>query len=289
MFGYIIVNQGEMKFKEYDVYHSYYCGLCRKLKERYGWRGQMTLSFDMTFLVMILTSLYEPATEEGRTGCVAHPFEKHVTRTNRFSDYAADMNILLTYYKCIDDWEDEKKYGRRLMGAGLRPSFGRIRKAYPDKAYKIERALADLRSLEKQKENDIDKMAGLFGEVMAEILSYEADGWREGLRRLGFYLGKFIYLMDAYEDIEKDIAGGNYNPFWKKYEDLDFEEECATILTMMMAECSKEFEKLPIIDNVEILRNILYSGVWYRYEQVREKRSKATDKTSEPDKLIKEQ
>ncbi len=275
MFGYIIVNQGEMKFKEYDVYHSYYCGLCRKLKERYGLRGQMTLSFDMTFLVMILTSLYEPETAEGRTVCIAHPFEKHLTRTNRFSDYAADMNILLTYYKCMDDWEDEKKYRRRLMGEGLRPAFCRIRKTYPDKAYKIERALADLRSFEKQKVSDIDKMAGLFGEVMAEIMDFEPDGWQDGLRKLGFYLGKFIYLMDAYEDIEKDLSDGNYNPFWKKYEDPDFEEECRTILTMMMAECSKEFEKLPIIDNIEILRNILYSGVWYRYEQVKEERTKS--------------
>lgn len=273
MFGYIIVNKGEMKFKEYEVYHSYYCGLCRKLKERYGLRGQMTLSFDMTFLVMILTSLYEPETTEGRTVCIAHPFEKHLTRTNRFSDYAADMNILLTYYKCMDDWEDEKKYGRRLMGEGLRPAFCRIRKTYPDKAYKIERALADLRSLEKQKVNDIDKMAGLFGEVMAEIMDVEPDGWQDGLRKLGFYLGKFIYLMDAYEDIEKDLSDGNYNPFWKKYEESDFEEECGTILTMMMAECSKEFEKLPIIDNIEILRNILYSGIWYRYEQVKEERT----------------
>ncbi len=274
MFGYIIINQGEMKFKEYEVYHSYYCGLCRTLKQKYGLRGQLTLSYDMTFLVMLLTSLYEPETETGRSNCIAHPFEKHATSINVFSDYAADMNILLTYFKCIDDWEDEKKCDKFLLGEILRPAYRKIRKIYPDKAYRIEKAMADLTALEKRNENDIDKMAGLFGEVMAEIMDFRPDEWSESLRRIGFYLGKFIYLMDAYEDIEKDLKDKNYNPFWKKYENPDFEEECGTILTMMMAECSREFEKLPIIENIEILRNILYSGVWYRYEQVKEKRQK---------------
>ena len=175
MFGYIIVNQGEMKFKEYDVYHSFYCGLCRTLKEKYGLRGQITLSYDMTFLVMLLSSLYEPETASGRSNCIAHPFEKHATSINVFSEYAADMNILLTYFKCIDDWEDEKKCSKFLLGETLRPAYRKIRKDYPDKAYRIEKAMADLSALEKRKENDIDKMAGLFGEIMAEILVYKSD------------------------------------------------------------------------------------------------------------------
>ena len=90
---------------------------------------------------------------------------------------------------------------------------------------------------------------------------------------MGFYLGKFIYLLDAYEDVYEDRKKGRYNPFTIKCDDPDFEEEVRTILTMMMAECSREFEKLPILDNVEILRNIIYSGVWYRYEAVNQKRA----------------
>ena len=67
MFGYIIINKGDMKFKEFDIYHSYYCGLCRVLKEKYGLAGQLSLSYDMTFLIMILSSLYEPDTRLGET------------------------------------------------------------------------------------------------------------------------------------------------------------------------------------------------------------------------------
>ena len=91
---------------------------------------------------------------------------------------------------------------------------------------------------------------------------------------MGSFLGKFIYLLDAYEDIEEDIRKKRYNPLIKRFDNPDFEEEIKKILTLMMAGCCKEFEKLPVIDNVEILRNILYSGIWYRYELVSQKRQK---------------
>lgn len=98
---------------------------------------------------------------------------------------------------------------------------------------------------------------------------------------MGSSLGKYIYLLDAYEDIEEDIKNHRYNPLTRRFNNPDFEEEIKTILTMIMANCCKEFEKLPILDNVEILRNILYSGVWYKYEMVRQKREEnQKEKTS---------
>ena len=90
----------------------------------------------------------------------------------------------------------------------------------------------------------------------------------------GLFLGKFIYLLDAYEDIEEDIKKNNYNPLKDRYQSPEFEDDIHTILTMMIAECCKAFEQLPIIEHVDILRNILYSGVWCRYQVVREKREK---------------
>ena len=115
-------------------------------------------------------------------------------------------------------------------------------------------------------------MAGLFGDIMAEIFAWEPDAWELSLRKIGFFLGKFIYLMDAYEDVEKDIGNNSYNPlkeaFLQKTPE-QFATECRTLLTMMMAECSREFEQLPILEDVEILRNILYAGVWSRYGQIR--------------------
>lgn len=278
MFGYIIINKGDMKFKEFDIYHSYYCGLCDALKRRYGKAGQLCLSYDMTFVVMLLSSLYEPETEVGWVKCIVHPFEKHPVRKNEFSGYCADMNLLFTYYKCKDDWADEKKISRLAYGRLLRRAYRSVCLRYGEKSKKIAALLREIGQEEKKQNQDIDHMAGLFGEIMGEIFAVREDEWKDSLKTMGYFLGKFIYLMDAYEDIEEDIRQKRYNPLRKKYDSTDFEEEIKTILTMMMAGCCREFEKLPVIEHAEILRNILYSGVWYRYEMVHQKREQKQEK-----------
>ena len=272
MFGYIAINKAEMKFRDFDIYHAYYCGLCKDLKERYGRSGQITLSYDMTFLIILLSGLYEPPAEDSIRNCVAHPFQKHAARTNEITQYAADMNIVLSYYKCLDDWADEHKKKAWINSRLLRSKVKQIEKTYPEKVKLIRDMLAQISSCEKANEQDLDKMAGLFGEIMAEIFVWKQDIWKDSLHRMGFFLGKFIYLMDAYEDIDDDIANACYNPFMRFREREDFDDYCKQILTMMIAECSREFEKLPILTHAEILRNILYSGVWCRFEAICEKR-----------------
>jgi len=272
MFGYIIINKGDMKFKEFDVYHSYYCGLCQALKEEFGRKGQISLTYDMTFLVMLLSSLYEPETAIREVKCMAHPFEKHAVSDNIFSSYGADMNVLFAYYKCLDDWQDEHKISRLLYSKMLEKGYRKIRSRYGEKISRIDKWMHELSCEEKKQNRDIDYMAGLFGNVMGEIMAVREDEWKDELYSMGNYLGKFIYLVDAYEDIEEDLKCGRYNPLAEAYKNPDFEDETKTVLTMIMAACCKEFEKLPIIENVEILRNILYSGVWYRFEVVRQKR-----------------
>ena len=120
MYGYIVVDQPELKFREFDKYRSYYCGLCDSLAEAHGLKGQISLSYDMTFLVMLLSSLYEPQTDYTREGCVTHLFMKQGISKNEITQFGADMTILLTAYKCEDDWQDEKKFGRHLYGSVLK-------------------------------------------------------------------------------------------------------------------------------------------------------------------------
>lgn len=280
MFGYIIINKGDMKFKEFDIYHAYYCGLCRSLKERHGLSGQLTLSYDLTFLVMLLSGLYEPDTVDETTKCIAHPFEKHPVKKNCFTEYCSDMNVLFSYYKCADDWADEKKVSRLAYGKLLKKSCKEICSRYGEKAKRIDGLMRELSKQEKMRNYDIDYMSGIFGEMMSEIFAYRKDEWEDELRAIGSYLGKFIYLMDAYEDLEEDLKKERYNPFSIRYQNPDFEEEVRTILTMMMAGCSKEFEKLPIIENTEILRNILYSGVWSRYEFLKKKKEEGAGESN---------
>ena len=276
MFGYIAINKAEMKFRDFDIYHAYYCGLCKDFKERYGRSGQITLSYDMTFLIILLSGLYEPPAEDSIRNCVAHPFQKHAARTNEITQYATDMNIVLSYYKCLDDWTDERKWKGRLRAAALRGRDKMVEARYPEKAEHIYTLLEHIHLYEKAQEPDVDLASGCFGEIMGEILACRKDEWEDDLRRMGFFLGKFIYLMDAYEDMEKDEKDRNYNVFLlrrkKLSDDEAFEQEAYQILQMMMAECSRIFEKLPILEHAEILRNILYSGVWCRYEMIQKKR-----------------
>lgn len=277
MFGYIAINKAEMKFKDFDIYHAYYCGLCKVLKEQYGKAGQLTLSYDMTFLILLLSGLYEPEAEDMHVNCIAHPFQKHAARINPFTSYAADMNLILSYYKCIDDWRDERRKKAYINARLLHPKIKKLEDRYPEKAAFISDGLYQLSVFEKRNEQDLDKMAGLFGKIMAEIFAYKPDEWEASLRKFGFFLGKFIYLMDAFEDIDDDLANGCYNPLREVYGRTDFNDYCRQILTMMIAECSREFEKLPILTHAEILRNILYSGVWSRYEAVCQKRNKKAE------------
>ena len=259
MFGYVVLNKPEIKFKDFDMYRSFYCGLCRELRERYGISGQITLSYDMTFVILLLSALYEPPTRKGTTRCIVHPVRKQTVRKNAITEYGADMNIFLTYYKCKDDWNDEKKI--------LSLAYGKLLESKEKKS-------------EQQWKKKIDVIISClnFGRIMAEIFAYREDVWEPTLRRMGFYLGKFIYLMDAYDDVEDDVKKGNYNPFAKDYIIKGFDDRIKNMLLLMMAETCREFEKLPIIKYTDILRNILYSGVWCRFENVSGKRKKEQEK-----------
>lgn len=278
MFGYVVMNKPEMKVKDFDMYRSFYCGLCRELRERYGIAGQISLNYDMTFVILLLSGLYEPPVRKGTTRCIVHPVIKQDIRKNEFTEYAADMNLILTYYKCMDDWNDEQKLLRLGYAKLLEKNNHRTEVVYQEKAEKIVYYLNQLSRWEKEEETDIDKMAGCFGRIMEEIFAYKHDNWEPTLRRMGFYLGKFIYLLDAYEDVEKDAENGNYNPFSGKYIMEGFEEQVRQLLTMMLAEACREFEKLPIIKYADILRNILYSGVWCRFQAVSKKRREEQEK-----------
>lgn len=281
MFGYVLINKEELRFREFDVYRSYYCGMCQVLKKRSGNLAQATLNYDMTFLQLLLTSLYEPETKLEAFRCKLHPFKKTIKRTNEITGYIADMNLFLSYLKCVDDWKDEKKFSRKLYSFLISRKIKKIRKLYPEKTDKLENILKASREYEAKNEYDIDKIAAYSGELMAQIFLYREDEWKNQLYKMGFFLGKYIYLMDAYEDIEKDVKKGNYNPFTEIYKNENFDDFVQKILTMMISECAREFENLPIIEDVDILRNILYSGVWSKYKAVRNKREKLEEEKND--------
>lgn len=271
-----MIDKPELKVKEFYRYKAYYCGLCHKLKEEYGFRGRMTLTYDMTFLVMFLTSLYETAPKEFASRCPVHPVKKIPILENELTEYGAKMNILLTYFKFEDDWKDDKS----LTGAAgmrlFRKKAEKICHEYRRQAKVIQKQLKVLAAYEEAGEENLDLVAGAFGTLMEELFVWRQDMWEEELRKFGFYLGKFIYIMDAYDDLPKDIKSNSYNPLkavQEKCSDREtYEQTIRQVLLMMMAEATAAFEKLPCLEEAEIIRNILYSGVWAKYNKIQKER-----------------
>lgn len=276
MFGYININRGELSPENLAIYQSYYCGLCHSLKKNSGIKGQMFLNYDMTFLIILLTGLYELEDVSKEFVCPLHPGKKRRDRINAATEYAAEMNVMLAYHNLEDDWRDDKAYVKYTISQVIKKDYKRIVEKYPRQAEAVERYMERLRACEQNKEFNLDLIAGLTGEMLGEIFVWKEDVWADELRCMGFYMGKFIYLMDAYEDLDKDEKNKKYNPFIKMRAENpgDYETLSKLILTSMMSECSKSFERLPILLHAEIIRNILYSGVWSKYEYIQQKKKK---------------
>ena len=272
MFGYVTVCEPELKVKDLKKYRAYYCGLCRTLKEDYGFMGQMTLTYDMTFAVILLSSLYETTTKHEEHRCKVHPAKRQHMLQNEITSYAAAMNVLLAYYHMEDDWQDDRKVSSLMTKSLTQGKAKKTIEKYPRQSEIIRKSLKELGECEHENSMDIDRAAGCFGRLMAELFVWKEDIWEKTLRKMGFYLGKFIYLMDAYEDLPEDRKKNRYNPLKELAKRPDYEAQMEQILRMMIAESTVRFEQLPCLVDVDILRNILYDGVWNHYNKIQMKK-----------------
>lgn len=268
MFGYILPNTGDLTPEQTQRYKSLYCGLCRSLQQNYGAAGRATLTYDMTFLVMLLSSLYEPREESGSSRCVAHPSHKHPFAANAATEYCAAMNVALTYHNCLDDWKDDKKLRRLAVAKLLEDDWASISAAWPRQCQAISQSLQELGRLEAENCQNPDLPANCFGQLMGELFVWKPDDhWADALRQCGSALGRFIYMMDAALDLEKDEKSGSYNPLRTLAAQGKGLEDFRQLLVLHIAECTQAFEQLPLCQDIDILRNILYSGIWSAFNE----------------------
>ena len=261
MFGYVTASLKELDKETEKRYGAVYCGICRRIRIQSGNVARLGLSYDMAFLALLLMSLYEPEEEAGEKACALHPIRKRPWIDNKFVQYAADMNVVLGYYNCLDDWEDDGKYSAKILAGQFGKHLQEIEARYPRQCKAVEDCIRQLSALEKAGCANPDEPASCFGALMGELLTYEEDLWADHLRQMGFYLGRFIYLLDAALDYEKDAKKGKYTPYlamgtgkdWARWEEY---------LILTMGRCTDAFEKLPLVQDTPLLDNILYSGVW---------------------------
>lgn len=266
MFGYLAPAQELLSEDEQRRCGAVYCGLCRCIKERYGQAARMALNYDMSFLVLLLGSLYEPEESGGENGCIIHPVKPRPWVRNRITEYAADMNMALAYLKCKDDWQDDGSIPA-LAGAGLlKSAYKSAASAYPRQCAAMEQSIRDLCGLESGGAG-ADAAADAFGALMGEVLVYKDDRWSGDLRRMGMALGRFIYIMDACMDLDSDTFHNRYNPFRRYYGLAGNRRRFEDILKMTLGECLYYFDRLPLVQDAGILRNILCVGVWTQFNR----------------------
>lgn len=262
MFGFVRANIEDLTQEEKERYKTVYCGVCHSLGERYTFTARMGLNYDLTFVALLLSSLYEPKEKVNESRCVVHPFKKHTYVSNKYIDYAADMTVALMYHKCIDDWKDDKNYLKRCYSLALSKSYEVVKNLWPTQCEYIERELSVIADIEKSSSVDPDVASKSFGRLLSAIFAINEDLFTPYLQRIGYGLGRYIYLADAAIDLHSDIKKGSYNPL--KYVSAD-NKSVEMSLKIILGEASEAFEALPLVQDEGLLRNILYSGVWLKY------------------------
>ena len=217
MFGFIRPVKSELKVREVERFQIVYCGLCHEIRHRYGRLQTFFLSYDMTFLALILEAVYSDTAEVQHCRCMASLVRKKtVAALSPMLAYTADISVLLTYHKLQDSLQDEKG-AKRMLAAFLerlvRRDYRKARKAQPALDAVIRQCLDELLELEKQKTPSLDRTADTFARILqAVVLPGSAELVRRVLGQMFYHTGRWLYLVDACADLADDFRTGSYNP-----------------------------------------------------------------------------
>lgn len=277
MFGYVIANPALLSEEQKQRYQACYCGLCHTIKREFSSLSRLSLNYDMTFLVLLLSSLYEPKETDGQSRCIVHPCKPQAYWYNEQTRYCAAMNVALAYYNCLDDWQDDRRLDRLAEAQIFRGACRDVASRYPRQTEAITTCLSALSELEQSGTPDPDRAANLFGTLMGALFVPDpADHWAPLLQTVGEGLGRFIYILDAAVDLEEDLRRNRYNPLSDMAKAGRQLEDFHDDLNLLIGECADAFERLPLVQDVDLLRNILYSGIWLPYNQALDKQTKKT-------------
>ncbi|MBR6444500.1 MAG: hypothetical protein IKS63_03630 [Firmicutes bacterium] len=276
MFGYVRADNSQLKMYEYELYTGYYCGICKSIGNRFGQIPRLVLSYDAAFLAMLLEALSDTPDDPVAERCITHHIKKKTVIRNSAIDYAADIMLILAWHNLLDDAKDEGKVYAKAITTLMRRKYEKLLKERPQLCFDIEGHLFEMNELEKAKCANLDQVAECFARIMQAVaLGYGTDNLPPGtdkvLSRLGYHLGKWIYLIDAVDDIEKDMKSGAYNPLFYRF-GLGAEEtaeefrsrteaDCRRNLLTYLEEIAKCYDLLDIKKNKGILENIIFIGL----------------------------
>lgn len=270
MFGYIRIAKPELKVKEYEMYKAIYCSLCKNLGHSYGFLSRLTLSYDFTFLALLNMSLSDECVGVERKRCAFNPLKKcNYCKGTDFLEMPSAAAMIMLYYKIADNIADEKGF-KKLGYMILRPFFGSARKKAARRFPMLESIVSEYINtqalLEKDDCRDMDKAADPTAKALGEIFTLCSDDGvqKRVLYRLGYCMGRYIYLLDAACDLKDDIKKGSYNVLKNAGEgdtSKYIKNRVEPQLYFCINEACKAFELLDIKKFKTILGNIIYLGL----------------------------
>ncbi len=268
MFGYVTADLSLLDEGQRLRYQGCYCGLCHALRREGSPLCRLAVNFDMVFLILLLSSLYDGEETSGTARCPANPFKRQFYFQTRWSGYGAAMSVILLHHKCLDDWHDDRNLIRLCESRLFRRPSRRLSQAYPRQSGTVADCLRRLSVLEAKGDPEPDLAANLFAKLLGELFVPDPqDHWADDLRAIGEGLGRFIYLADAAADLKEDLRRRRYNPLSGLAPGGVFPAAFRQDLTVLLGEAAAAFERLPLLEDTALLRSILYAGVWRRFDQ----------------------
>ena len=277
MFGYVTPVKEKLRQQDFLLYRAFYCGTCVALKE-YGSLPRFTTSYDIAFLGALVHDICSQEVEFIEAKCVGNPFKKKLMiKNNDLLRRVCSANIIMSWYKASDDCIDEGGIKKRLARRALKKAYKKAKALLPQADEIFKSGYNRLREYEKVKETSIDKVADCFAVMLRDLCSVVVeDKADENFKGLCYNIGKFVYLIDALDDIDEDYKKKNYNPFLISYGNYDgrksFYEKNADEIGFMLAftvnraiEC---FNRMSFTQSYTLLNNIVYYGLRAKVDEV---------------------
>jgi hypothetical protein len=271
MFGYIKPNIPELKVKDNELYKATYCGLCRTMGKCIGCASKFTLSYDFAFFALVRMALEKTKAQVKMRRCMVHPFKKRpIMEINSVLEYSAKSSVILTRLKLKDNVNDSHGISRlkaKIVGL-VSLFFKKTDKSLLPLEEKIKECIDSLATLEKENCDSIDKVADTFGTLLGSVASFGLDGENGILGyEIGYHLGKWIYVIDACDDLARDVKTGSYNVLKLVFGEELKENDKKMLEGAMYLELNKMAKAVELIDfsnhrDVEaIIKNIIFDGL----------------------------
>lgn len=262
MFGYVNIYKDELKIKDFQQFKAYYCGLCKTLGKQFNQLVRLGLNYDFTFLAIMTDAMCDGETLLKKEGCIKNFSKRNVVASNRAVSFAADMSILLTYYKLLDNIRDDKSI--KALFAILPYWFAKKKLTfeYRELSTSVKNNLNELSNIEKKGTEYIDEACHPFAMIMQDMFEFIC----KGSGKLGYNIGRYVYLADACDDMHNDFIKNRFNAICSayKYNGIPNESIRNSIEDTMyrtLGSIAYEYEALPKFKNREILDNIIYLGI----------------------------